>query len=382
VVAVCLAMVAGCLIRDGSHAERNLQYQILFWAPGSITHTLPVVVLATLGAIALSLRRSRWFVATLPFLFVVAATIGTVTEIFTALIAVLLIMIVVARRFHRCSADRVDIILATGAAAMATGATIVLLSPGLHSRTSASPLSARILRAGLRVEPTLLHRALVEPWLAVPLVCGLFLGSVVRGSGDPAAGSARVASGWSLAACLVAAIAGSYVTALAVASAYAAQGRDALSYPRTWGDFMVATGLAVFVAAACLSHAARQAIAARRSADSSTGRMPAEQTWVAVLAVIAVLVSGGVLYVSVVNLHALTGRYRVRAAQWDAENTRITGEVSAGASTVRYLRLPLAGLAEPFTHSGRRTFAAGCFQQYYDVARVRPVRVPSHPRVR
>jgi hypothetical protein len=382
VIAVCLAMVAGCLIRDGGTGEGDLQYQILFWAPGSITHTLPAVVLATLGAIALTLRRSRWFVAALPLLFIVAAMIGTVTEIFTALVAAALIMIVAARRFHGCRADRVDIVLATGAAAMATGATIVLLSPGLHSRTSASPLSAQILRAGLRVEPTLLHRALFEPWLAVPLVCGLLLGSMVRGSDDASAGSARAAIGWSVAAFVVTAIAGSYLTALAAASAYGVQGRGALSYPRTWGDFMVATGLAAFIAAACLSHATRQAIAARRTRDSPTSRVPAEPAWIAACAVIAVLISGGVLYVSAVNLHALTGQYRTRATHWDAENARITSEVAAGASTVRYLQLPLAGLAEPFSPVGKRTFAAGCFKQYYDVARVRPASVLPQPRVR
>jgi hypothetical protein len=375
VAAACLAMVAGCLIRDGSTGEKSLQYQILFWAPGSITHTLPAVGLAVLGAIALTLRRSRWFVASLPLLFVVAALIGTVTEIFTVLLVASLVMIVVARRFHGCRADRVDVVLATGVAAMATGGAIVLLSPGLHSRTSASPLSAQILRAGQRVEPELLHRALVEPWLAVPVVCGLFLGSMVRGSADASAGSARAAAGWSAAAFVVTAIAGSYLTALAAASAYGAHGSGALSYPRTWGDFMVATGLAAFVAAACLSRATRQAVAARRSAHSPAGRLRAEPAWIAACAVIAVLVSGGVLYVSAANLHGLTGQYQARATHWDAENARITSEVSAGASTVRYLPLPLAGLAEPFTPAGTRTFAAGCFQKYYDVARVRPARV-------
>jgi hypothetical protein len=381
VVAVCLAMVAGCLIRDGSTGEGDLQYQILFWAPGSITHTLPAVVLAALGAIALSLRRSRWFVATVPLLFVAAAIIGTVTEIFTALFVASLIMMVAARRFHGCRVDRVDVILATGVAAMVTGGTIVALSPGLHTRTSASPLSAPILRAGLRVEPALLHRALLEPWLAVPVVCGLFLGSMVRGSDDSSAGSARAATGWSVAAFVVAALAGSLLTALAAASAYGVQGRGALSYPRTWGDFMVATGLAAFVAAACLSHAARQAIAARRSTASRTGRVPAAPAWVAACAVIAVLVSGGVLYVSAANLHALTGNYQARATRWDAENARITSEVSAGASTVRYLQLPFAGLAEPFSPARKRTFAAGCFKQYYGVARVLPARVLPQPRV-
>jgi hypothetical protein len=381
VAAACLAMVAGCLIRDGSTGEKSLQYQILFWAPGSITHTLPAVGLAVLGAIALTLRRSRWFVASLPLLFVVAALIGTVTEIFTVLLVASLVMIVVARRFHGCRADRVDVVLATGVAAMATGGAIVLLSPGLHSRTSASPLSAQILRAGQRVEPELLHRALVEPWLAVPVVCGLFLGSMVRGSADASAGSARAAAGWSAAAFVVTAIAGSYLTALAAASAYGAHGSGALSYPRTWGDFMVATGLAAFVAAACLSRAIRQAVAARRSAHSPAGRLRAEPAWIAACAVIAVLVSGGVLYVSAANLHGLTGQYQARATHWDAENARITSEVSAGASTVRYLPLPLAGLAEPFTPAGTRTFAAGCFQKYYDVARVRPARVLPQPRV-
>jgi hypothetical protein len=381
VAAACLAMVAGCLIRDGSTGEKSLQYQILFWAPGSITHTLPAVGLAVLGAIALTLRRSRWFVASLPLLFVVAALIGTVTEIFTVLLVASLVMIVVARRFHGCRADRVDVVLATGVAAMATGGAIVLLSPGLHSRTSASPLSAQILRAGQRVEPELLHRALVEPWLAVPVVCGLFLGSMVRGSADASAGSARAAAGWSAAAFVVTAIAGSYLTALAAASAYGAHGSGALSYPRTWGDFMVATGLAAFVAAACLSRATRQAVAARRSAHSPAGRLRAEPAWIAACAVIAVLVSGGVLYVSAANLHGLTGQYQARATHWDAENARITSEVSAGASTVRYLPLPLAGLAEPFTPAGTRTFAAGCFQKYYDVARVRPARVLPQPRV-
>jgi hypothetical protein len=379
VVAVCLAMVAACLIRDGRAAEGNLQYQILFWAPGSITHTLPVVVLAALGAVALTLRRSRWFVAVLPLLFVLAAMIGTVTEIFTALLAAVLIMIVVARRIHGCRADRVDVVLVTGVAAMATGGTIVLLSPGLHSRSSATPLSAHLLHAALGVEPALLHRALLEPWLAVPLVCGLFLGSIVRGSDGASARSRWAATGWSVAACGVTAIGGSYLTAVAAASAYGSLGRGALSYPRTWGDFMVATGLAVFVAAACLSHATRRALAARRP-DDNTGRVPADRAWVAAFAVITVLVSGGVLYVGAVNLHALTGQYRTRATQWDAENARITSEVGAGHSTVRYLRLPFAGLAEPFTPSGKRTFVAGCFQQYYDVARVRPAAVLPQPR--
>jgi hypothetical protein len=270
--------------------------------------------------------------------------------------------------------------LVAGVAAMATGGSIVLLSPGLHSRTSASPFSGHILRAGLRVEPALLHRALVEPWLAVPVVCGLFLGSIVRGSDDASTGRAWAVTGWGAAACVVTAVGGSFLTALAAASAYGSLGRGALSYPRTWGDFMVATGLAVFVAAACLSYATGQTIAARRADDPSAGRVPGEPVWVAGFA--AVLVSGGVMYVGTTNLHALTGQYQARATQWDAENARIISEVSAGASTVKYLRLPFAGLAEPFTPAGKRTFAAGCFQRYYGIARVRPAGAVPQPRAR
>jgi hypothetical protein len=102
---------------------------------------------------------------------------------------------------------------------------------------------------------------------------------------------------------------------------------------------------------------------------------------VAVSAVIAVLVSGGVTYLSIANLHALSGHYRTRATQWDTENARIINEVSAGASTVRYLRLPVAGLSEPFTSTGKPTFATVCFQQYYDVTTVRPAKHLPHPRV-
>jgi hypothetical protein len=354
VAAVCLAMAAACLIRDGNGGEGNLQYQTLFWAPGSITHTLPAIALATLGATALTLRRSRGFVVALPFIFVIAAMIGTVTEIFTALLGALLVMVLAARRLHGSRADRVDAVLATGVAAMVTGAAILLFSPGLHSRTSTSPLSAAALRAGIRVEPTLLQHALVEPWLAVPVVCGLFLGSCATRLGDQRAGSGA-AIRWSAAACVMTAVAGSFATAVADASAYSVR-QSALGVPRTWGDFMVMTGLTVFVAAACVGYVVKHRSAAKRSLTAA--------------AVLAALVTGGVLYLSAANLHALTPAYRTRAAQWDAENARITREVAEGASTVRYEDLPLAGLAEPFGHTGKPTFAARCLQQYYGVAKV------------
>jgi hypothetical protein len=378
--ALSFAVAAACLIRDGSSLEGNLQYQNLFWAPGSITHTLPPLAMATLGAVALRLRRSRWFLAALPVAYLAATLLGTLTEIFTVLLAALLIMTLAARRFHGCHADRVDVVLATGVAAMATGTAIVALSPGLRTRTDRSPLSAAILRAALHAEPTLLHRSLLEPWLLVPLACGLLFGGFVHRSGDrPAHGSAAV--WWSSAACLLCAFGGSILTSVAVASAYKTRGRGAVGFPRTWGDFMVSTGLTAFVAATCLSYVAVKALAAKRSGDVATGQTTSRQAWRAVSAVLVAAVSCGVLFVSATNLHSVAPAYRLRATQWDAQNTRITGEINAGTSRIRYSGLPLAGLADPFTPAGKRTFATECLAQYYNVSEVDPLRPRSQPHV-
>jgi hypothetical protein len=374
--AVSLAVAAACLIRDGAALEGNLQYQNLFWAPGSITHTLPPLAMATLGGVALRLRRSRWFLAVLPVVYLAATLLGTLTEIFTVLLAALLIMMLAARRFHRCHADRVDVVAVTGVAAMVTATAIVALSPGLRTRTDSRPLSGAILRAGLHAEPTLLHRSLLEPWLLVPVACGLLFGGFVHRSGDRSAhGNAALC--WSSAACLLCALGGSILTSVAVGSAYKTRGRGAVGFPRTWGDFMVSTGLTVFVAAACLSYVAAKATAARRSDD----RAATQQAWRAVSAPLAATVSCGVLFICATNLHSLAPAYRLRATQWDAQNARITGEINAGASSIRYSGLPFAGLVDPFTPTGKRTFATECLAQYYDVSRVDPLRAQSRPHV-
>jgi hypothetical protein len=356
VAAVCTAWVASCLVRDGGIREGNLRYQTLFWAPGSITHTVPGLALALLAAVVLAVRRSRWFFGVLPLVFVAGALIGTVTEIFTALIGAALTMILVARRLHRYPAGRVDVALLIGVAAMASGAAILLLSPGLHRRARVSPLSAPLLRAAWHAEPSLLNRALVEPWLLAPVGCGLLLGAAVRRQLDSRRLGGRAMLGWCAAGCLLTAVGGSLLTAVASSSGYSRIGEGVLSFPRTWGDFMLATGFAVFVTAACIG----QLVVERAS-----GR-----PWLPVAAALALGLTGWVLVLGTTNLHAFTKQYQYRATHWDAENARIIKQVQAGRTTVRYAILPFYGLSEPFSNSGRPTFAATCFAQYYDIAQV------------
>lgn len=365
VAAACMGWIAACVVRDGSRSEGDLLYQSLFWAPGSITHTVPALALATVGAIALMLARSRWFVVAVPALFVVATLIGTTTELFTVLLGAVLIMILLARRIDRCRANRVDVVLATGAAAMVTAALVLLLSPGLRSRAHASPFSGVVLRSALRTEPHLLQHALLEPWLLAPVACGLLLGGFGVRLAPRAAGQVH-ALGWGILACVVTIFGGSLLTALAEATLDPLVGHGALAYPRSWADFMLATGLAVFGSAACVGYLVARTLAQRWSGPHTGG----VSAWVVISAVLATAVTGLVIYQGAMTLHAAASAYQARARSWDAENSRIISEVRSGADAISYTDLPFARLAEPFTAKGRPTFAADCLADYYGVSTV------------
>ncbi|MFE0098647.1 hypothetical protein ACFWZO_32220, partial [Streptomyces sp. NPDC059015] len=76
-------------------------------------------------------------------------------------------------------------------------------------------------------------------------------------------------------------------------------------------------------------------------------------------------------------LHRLGQDMRVRAGQWDRQDTALRAAAARGAEVAPYTPTPVAGMLEPFRNGGRISWPARCVAEYYGLERItRSTRVP------
>ncbi|MCK1815774.1 DUF6056 family protein [Streptomyces sp. XM4011] len=343
------ALVAAALVLPALLVYASpLPYQTLLWAPATISHTLPAIIgLWLVNAALWAQRRGRRARRTAIACALAAGVfLGTLSEAFSAAAGVLAALAALAALPRRRTRDGRYVLAwcTAGCLGLAAGLALLYTSPGARARRRVHPppgdpfstteLTATV-RDWLRVWEWIAGSAGSWVWLGAA-TAGLLLGLALR--------TAPLA-----------------LPPLAVVAALrVGYGPSGWTYYRTWNSFLLPLLLAL-----CLyGLLAGQALATRL-------RRPRTRTVAALLTTAATLAAlAGLLP----EVRALTSETRARAAAWDAQDARIRAETAAGATTVGYQPLHIAGLTEPFmAKNAAGDWAARCVAGFYHVDRIEPL---------
>ncbi|MFJ3582927.1 DUF6056 family protein [Streptomyces sp. NPDC090127] len=351
-------------------------YQVLLWAPATISHTLPgiIAVWAILCGIwaarspSVAVRRAGLFSALL-----LSFAIGTTSEPFslvggliTATVAVLSLPALRLapdwRPFTWC------VVWCTG---LLAGLVFLYTSPGARWRRAQNPRTTSVLSPAEM-------KATVEDWghmwsavasqpaylgaLAVGVLLGLVL--VLPSAVPPPGGSAlrHAPRGVRIAVVVlpVPLVAlGSFMVALGLHSGY---GPSGWTYARTWMSFLVPMVLALVLYGTLLGRALGRRLRTLHLPQAGLATAAALVVGAAALGLMASLVP---------DVRTLTTETTARGAAWDAQNARIRGDIARGATDVAYRPLHIGELAEPFyTKAYERDWVSACVSKYYGITRI------------
>ncbi|MFJ3960915.1 hypothetical protein [Streptomyces sp. NPDC090036] len=355
-------------------------YQVLLWAPATISHTVPAVIGAWALLLAIrTVRRPRGAPRTAGFAaaFVIGFAIGTLSESFALvsglLAAALALLALPGLKLARTWLPFTWCLL--WCAGLVVGLAVLYTSPGARWRRAQQPpkdsmLSATELR-GTFEDWQLMWDSVSGQWaylgaVAVGLLLGLVAGigasgpapSAVHGSREPGRAVPRRMLIALLLLPVPVVLLGSFAVVLGLRSGY---GPSGWTYARTWTNYLVLMELALCVYGVLLGAWARRFLARREAAAVA---LPAAAVAAAGLAVAS-------LAVLVPNVKQLTTTTVTRAVAWDAQNSRIRTEAAAGAGDLGYRRMPIGSLAEPFfTSDYERDWVAACIANWYGIDRI------------
>ncbi|ROQ32305.1 hypothetical protein EDD98_1286 [Streptomyces sp. PanSC19] len=382
------ALVTALLFFAGTRS-----YQVLLWAPATISHTLPSVigVWTVLGAVRAARSGVRWArAAAVGAALLVGVALGMLGEpfalvagVFSATVGVLCLP-----RFGWTRDRYVSTWCAAACLGLLTGLVLLYTSPGARWRRAQhppEPLSAASVGETFR-DWWRLWQAIGGQWaylgaLAVGVLLGLAL-SARQESGSRQENGSRQKSGarqesdiahrdapmppslppralFRVAVLLPPPLIGlaSLGVVFGLRSGY---GDTGWTYGRTWTSFLLPLLIAL-----CAYGAWGGRLLGRHL---SVTRRPAGRA--AVLVAVGTVAVGSTAAL-VQPVHALTTSTVVRSVAWDRQNARIRGEVAAGAREVVYRPLLIGGLTEPlFASSYERDWAAQCTATYYGVHRI------------
>ncbi|MDV5145638.1 DUF6056 family protein [Streptomyces sp. SBC-4] len=373
-LAAAAALLSALLFFAGTRS-----YQVLLWAPATISHTLPSVI--GLGAVLCAVRAARsghrWArTAAVAAAFPVGAALGMLSEPF-AMVAGLLAGTTALLCLPRLgwTKDRyVPTWCASACLGLAVGLVLLSTSPGARWRRAQhpqEPLTAAVVGETFRdwwhVWETIGSQGAYAGAAAVGALLGLCLG-LTRAPGHapdraPAPGGTtaglpprrlfRIAVLLPLPLIALASLAVTY----GLRTGY---GDVGWTYGRTWTSFLLPLLLTLCAYGTWGGY--RLGLLLR-----SAGRPAARAAVLVAVGAIAV----GSTAALVRPVYELTTSTVVRATAWDRQNARIRTEVAAGAREVAYEPLLVGGLTEPlFARTYERDWAAQCAATYYGVDRI------------
>ncbi|MET9640532.1 DUF6056 family protein [Streptomyces virginiae] len=362
-------------------------YQVLLWAPATISHTVPSVIglwalLLALATVTHPRRAVR--TAGLAGALLIGFALGTLSEPFALVSGLLaaLTALLCLPRLRLATTWRPFTWCLLWCAGLACGLAVLYTSPGARWRRAQQPQKPPLLSAGEL-------RATFEDWLRMwdtvtgqwaylaAAAAGLLLGlaatlrtphpppppgartgtgartGAVAGAG---AGAGRMTRAALLLLPLPVVILGSFAVAAGLRSGY---GPTGWTYARTWTSFLLPMELALCGYGVLLGAWAGPRPAVRRPAAAAAA------TTAALCLTLAAMAS------LVPHLQQLTTTTVARSIAWDAQNTRIRAEAARGATDVGYRPLHIASLAEPFfTTDYDRDWVAACVSRWYGVDRI------------
>ncbi|MBZ9593646.1 NDUFA4 family protein [Streptomyces erythrochromogenes] len=366
-------------------------YQVLLWAPATISHTLPSVIglwalLMALTTVNHPHRAVR--AAGLAGALLTGFALGTLSEPFALVSGLLaaLTAVLCLPRLRLAPTWRPLTWCLVWCTGLACGLAVLYTSPGARWRRAQQPEKPPML------SPAEL-RATYEDWLRMwdtvtgqraylaAATAGLLLGLAAtlrtrrtrtrtrtRARPEPepqprtepgpgtATGPGRATRAALLLLPLPVVVLGSFAVAAGLRSGY---GPTGWTYARTWTSFLLPMELALCGYGVLLGAWAGPRLAARGPAG------PAAATLAALCLTVASMAS------LVPALQQLTTTTVARSVAWDAQNARIRAETARGATDVGYRPLPIGNLAEPFfTSDHRRDWVAACVSRWYDINRI------------
>ncbi|MEV0411641.1 hypothetical protein AB0I68_12785 [Streptomyces sp. NPDC050448] len=370
ILIACSLVIQALLYYAGTRS-----YQVLLWAPATISHTIPSVI----GSWALLLgiwtvRQPRPAVRAGGFAaaFLIGFALGTLSEPF-ALVSGLLAAgagLLALPRLKLARTWRPFTWCVLWCSGLVCGLIVLYTSPGARWRRAQQPdrksvLSASELRSTFQ---DWLHMwdSVTGQWVylgaaAVGLLLGL--GAGLRAPAPGKRTRRRAVPRKMLIAVLLlpvpVVVLGSFAVVLGLRSGY---GPSGWTYARTWTNYLVPMELALCVYGALLGEWAGRYLARRRAATGGMAAGIVAAAGVLALAALAVLVP---------NVQQLTTATVTRAAAWDAQNSRIRTEAAHGATDLGYRPLYIGSLAEPFfTSAYARDWVAACVSKWYGVDRI------------
>ncbi|WP_030708925.1 DUF6056 family protein [Streptomyces sp. NRRL F-2580] len=372
VLTACALVVQALIYFAGTHS-----YQVLLWAPATISHTLPSVIGVWAILLALwTVRRPRGPARVAGFVsaFLLAFVLGTLSEPFTLVSALLagLVGLVCVPRFG-LARNRLPLAWClVWCSGLALGMAVLYTSPGARWRRAQrlnqeSMLSAGELRGAfadwLRVWDVITGQWAYLGAAAVGVLLGL--ACWVRG---PAAGKReprRTVPRRTLTAALLlpvpVVVLGSFAVVVGLHSGY---GPNGWTFARAWTNFIVPMELALCGYGALLGARGGRWLAGRRSPDASLATAAVAAGCLALASVTSLVPS----------VRHLTTTTVARSVAWDAQNSRILSETAQGATDVGYRPLYIGVLSEPFfTEDYERDWVAACVSRWYGVERIHRV---------
>lgn len=365
-VLIAMVAVAEVLLFAAPHSP----YQALLWAPGTISHTLPTVIVVWLVLFGVSAGRSgRSWVRPLACVTVFAAGVflATLSEpsLIMAGLAAGAAGILFVPRFRLVSGWYPVTWCATACLGLIAGFAVLYTSPGWGRREAQVGLGTPQFTGGqlrgafqdwLRVAD-----AVTSQWTYVAAVAVGVLGGLMLAA-EPNHSSVRprwlITTASILPVPLV--LIGSYLVILAARWGY---GPSGWTYYRIWFNFLAPMVFAL------IGYGILAGSALARAAGRHGGRSVTAATLAGTLATAAFVLYAVAALVPRVDSMATDARNR--AIAWDRQDDRIRAEVAHGATEVTYQPLYIGGLAEPFfTRTYSRDWVASCVSTYYRVQRV------------
>ncbi|MFE9928698.1 hypothetical protein [Streptomyces sp. NPDC005533] len=372
VLTACALVVQALIYFAGTHS-----YQVLLWAPATISHTLPSVIGVWAVLLALwTVRRPRGAARVTGFVsaFLIAFALGTLSEPFTLVSALLagLVGLVCVPRFGLARNWLPAGWCLVWCCGLVLGMAVLYTSPGARWRRAQrldqeSMLSAGELRGAfadwLRVWDVVTGQWAYLGAAAVGVLLGL--ACCVRGQAAGKREPRRPVPRRALTAVLLlpvpVVVLGSFAVVVGLHSGY---GPNGWTFGRAWTNFIVPMELALCGYGALLGARGGRWLADRRSADASLATAGVAAACLALASVTALVPS----------VRGLTTTTVARSVAWDAQNSRILAETAQGATDVGYRPLYIGVLSEPFfTEDYERDWVAACVSNWYGVERIHRV---------